>query len=70
MPVILRYKGYRFFFYSNEGRPLEPAHIHIRHGELIAKFWILPEIGLAENLGFTTGQLSEILQLIDENHGL
>lgn len=29
MPVILRFKGYIFFFYSNEGNPLEPAHIHI-----------------------------------------
>lgn len=27
MPVILRVNGFRFFFYSNEGNPLEPAHI-------------------------------------------
>ncbi len=29
MPVILRLNGYRFFFYSNEGDHLEPAHIHV-----------------------------------------
>lgn len=29
MPVILRINGFRFFFYSNEGNPLEPAHIHV-----------------------------------------
>lgn len=32
MPVILRIKDYRFFFYSNEGNPREPAHIHVRRG--------------------------------------
>ncbi|MCP4109321.1 MAG: DUF4160 domain-containing protein [Desulfobacteraceae bacterium] len=32
--------GYRFFFYSNEGNPLEPLHIHVRKGEAVAKFWI------------------------------
>ncbi|MBE0506660.1 MAG: DUF4160 domain-containing protein [Marinospirillum sp.] len=28
MPVILRVDGLRFFFYSNEGNPLEPVHVH------------------------------------------
>jgi hypothetical protein len=27
MPTLLRWKGYRFFFYSADG--WEPAHIHI-----------------------------------------
>jgi hypothetical protein len=25
MPVIFRYEGYRFFFFSNEGNPLDPV---------------------------------------------
>jgi hypothetical protein len=29
MPVVLRYKGFRFFFYSNEGSPREPVHVHV-----------------------------------------
>jgi hypothetical protein len=32
MPVILRYKGYKFFFFSNEGDPRESAHVHVRRG--------------------------------------
>ncbi len=24
MPVVLRFKGYTFFFFSNEGNPREP----------------------------------------------
>lgn len=27
MPTVLRWKGYRFYFFSNEGS--EPPHIHI-----------------------------------------
>lgn len=25
--AVLRYKGFRFFFYSNEGRPREPVYV-------------------------------------------
>jgi hypothetical protein len=45
MPVVLRYKGYTFFFFSNEGVPREPLHIHVRDGratankDLFAKAW-------------------------------
>ena len=35
MPTILREKGYRFFFYSNEHLPI---HIHIEKENKIAKF--------------------------------
>ncbi|MBN2702722.1 MAG: DUF4160 domain-containing protein [Pontiellaceae bacterium] len=36
MPVVFRYRGYRFFFYSNEGAPLEPLHIHVQKGAAAA----------------------------------
>ena len=42
MPVVFRYKGFRFFFYSNEGDPLEPLHIHVRKAECVAKLWLEP----------------------------
>jgi hypothetical protein len=32
MPVVFRYGGFRFFFYSNEGDPREPVHIHVMRG--------------------------------------
>ncbi|MFL4986114.1 MAG: DUF4160 domain-containing protein [Xanthobacteraceae bacterium] len=49
MPTILRVSGFRFFFYSLEGS--EPAHVHIEHGDSIAKFWLNP-VSLAESRGF------------------
>ena len=67
MPVILRVKGYIFFFYSNEGNPLEPAHIHIRNAESEAKFWLEPEIFLARNDGFNSKELREIFSIIESN---
>ena len=67
MPVILRFKGYIFFFYSNEGNPLEFAHIHIRNAESEAKFWLEPEIFLARNDGFNSKELREIFSIIESN---
>ena len=40
MPVVLRTKGYRFFFYSNEGD--EPMHIHIEKADASGKMWLHP----------------------------
>ena len=67
MPVILRFKGYRFFFYSNEGDPREPAHIHVRGVEGEAKFWLAPDVHLARNDGFDARDLKELLGIIEEN---
>lgn len=32
MPQLLRFGSYRVYFWSNEGRPLEPIHVHISDG--------------------------------------
>ncbi len=66
-PTIIRYKAYRLFFFSNEGNPLEPIHIHIRKGEALAKFWIEPRACLAENYGFNSKELKEIEELVKGN---
>lgn len=65
MPVILRFKGYVFFFYSNEGNPLEPAHIHVRNAESEAKFWLEPDISLARNDGFNSKELKKIFVIVE-----
>lgn len=70
MPVVFRYKGYKFFFYSNEGEPLEPLHIHVRRGECVAKFWTEPLVTLDEAYGFRASELREISDAIEENKEL
>ncbi len=64
MPVALRVKGYRFFFFSLEGR--EPPHIHVEHSERFAKFWLTP-VSLVKSRGFRSGELTEIQAIIEEN---
>jgi hypothetical protein len=47
MPEVFRERGFRFFFYSNEGTPREPVHIHVEKDRLEAKFWLQPEVHVA-----------------------
>jgi len=67
MPAILRHKGYRFFFYSNEGDPSEPLHVHVRKGESVAKFWLEPTITVAESYGMTSSELGRLSKVVKEN---
>ena len=70
MPVVLRFRGCRFFFYSNEGNPLEPAHIHVRDAECEAKLWLMPEVWLAYNDGFSDKMLKVLMAVTQEHHAL
>ena len=67
MPVIFRHKGFRFFFYSNEGSPREPLHIHVRKGEAVAKFWLEPVETVAESYALSSSELKELLKIAVEN---
>jgi len=70
MPIVFRYEGFRFFFYSNEGNPREPAHIHVRKAEGEAKFWLRPEVELAESTGFDAPTLRKLLTVVEDNRSL
>lgn len=62
MPTIHRHKGYRFFFFSNEGSPREPPHVHVERGDDNAKVWIAEDpLRLADSHGFSATELSDIL---------
>lgn len=66
MPTIYRHKGYRFFFFSNEGYPVEPLHIHIRRGSATAKFWLEPEVILEHSYEMSPSELKELEEMIRE----
>ena len=67
MPTVLRIKGYRFFFFSNEGN--EPIHIHVERAESYAKFWLKP-IRIGINFGFNSKDIREIYAIIEEHQEL
>jgi hypothetical protein len=63
MPVVLRIRGFRFSFY--EADLDEPPHVHVKHGNSEAKFWLV-SIALARSRGFRDHELNEILEIIEE----
>jgi len=59
MPTLLRWKGYRFFFYSADG--WEPAHIHVVKDGKEAKLW-LNDVSVAVDMGYSARELGEIIR--------
>ena len=64
MPTILRRDGYRFFFYSREGR--EPPHIHVIGHEGEMKVW-LESISVAKVYRLPLSKQRKVLEIIQEN---
>ena len=65
--VVLRVRGHRFFFFSNEGH--EPRRIHVETGDKYAKFWLNP-IALARSEGHTAEEIRQLRELVEEYRDL
>lgn len=70
MPVVFRYKAYKFFFYSNEGNPREAMHVHVRSADGEAKFWLVPVVYLADSDGYDAPTLRELRDAVIANKTL
>jgi len=60
-PAIFREGGFRFFFFSREEQRM---HVHAYCGDGEAKFWLEPEIELAQNYRLSRLQLKNIEMII------
>ncbi|MBP5156784.1 MAG: DUF4160 domain-containing protein [Treponema sp.] len=67
MPTVLLEKGFKFFFFSNEGDPLEPCHIHVRKDGNLAKFWVTDKVKLADSYGFSAEELNSAEKIVSKN---
>jgi len=67
MPKIFEKDGYRFFFYSNEHRPI---HVHVRYGSGEAVFDVEQGVELRESQGFKVRELTRAEELATEHRGL
>jgi hypothetical protein len=67
MPTIFEKDGYKFFFYSNEHRPI---HVHVRHGSGEAVFNVEDVVELRESQGLKLRELSKAEKLAEENKKL
>ena len=61
-PTVLRYKKYRFFFFSREETR---KHVHVVSPEGEAKFWLEPLVALAENFGLNPRELKMLQQVVE-----
>ncbi len=69
MPTVFQWNGFKFFFFSNEGAPREPIHIHVRKSSEIAKFWLAP-VSLASSEGFDARTLRELTKIVEDHAAL
>ena len=53
-PTIVRDGQFRLFFFSREEARV---HVHVAHPDGEAKFWLSPEVNLANHTGLSTTQL-------------
>lgn len=63
-PKFKEINGFVFKIYSNEELRM---HIHVVKAENEAKYWLEPDIELAENFGFSSKELSFIEKILKEN---
>ena len=63
MPTVLRWRGYKFLFFSlDEG---EPPHVHVHKGNGQAKFW-LSDCQLVKARGFADHELRRVQRTVQE----
>jgi len=63
-PTVFREKGLRFYFFSREEKR---PHVHVQGAEGEAKFWIEPDIELAQNYGLPQRKITIALKLVREH---
>ena len=64
MPTVLRIRGFRFFFFSNEGR--ERPHVHVRKGEAYAKVW-LDTARIVDERNLSPSQSAAIRAIVEQH---
>lgn len=67
MPTLFIENGFRFFFYSNEHRPI---HVHVRKGGGEAVFEVEGKVVLRESIGLKTRELKDAEDLAVEHQQL
>jgi len=64
MPTLLKWNGFRFYFWSHE--PGEPPHVHVDKAGLTAKIW-LESVNVAYHDGYKPKDLKKIVEKVKEH---
>ncbi len=70
MPTVFRNDNARFFFFSNEGDPREPVHVHARRRGCQAKLWLFPKVRIAYSAGFTAREQTQLVRDVEARREL
>ena len=63
MPTVFKYRGYRFYFYSNEHLP---EHIHVENGDGYARI-VLETLEVTDSYKLNSKELKKVIKLVQEN---
>lgn len=63
-PTVFREGGFRFYFFSREEQRM---HVHVQGQNGEAKFWLEPEIALAQCAGLSQREINAALLLVQEH---
>jgi hypothetical protein len=63
-PTILRVRGYRFYFLSNEEKRI---HVHVTCEDGEAKYWLEPTVSLAIYHGLNSRKLNETQKIVEDH---
>ncbi len=67
MPQVFEKEGFKFFFYSNDHRPI---HVHVRKGDGEAIFNVEGTVELRESYGMKVRELARAEELAEENRSI
>lgn len=72
MPQLFKIHSYVVYFWSNEGAPLEPVHVHIAEGQAVpdgTKVWIMADgsCKVDGDSSIPAHKLNKILNVIKSN---
>ena len=63
-PTIARDGQFRLFFFSREEARI---HVHISHPDGEAKFWLTPNVELANNVGLSQTQVRQAQAVVNKH---
>ena len=63
-PTVLRIRGFRPYFFSDEE---QRPHVHVRHADGHAKFWLTPEVRLTLSSGLRRHHLTAARRIVEEH---
>lgn len=63
-PTVVRDGKFRLFFFSREETRI---HVHVAHPDGEAKFWLTPDVAVANSVGLSQQQLKEAHEVVEKH---